>query len=217
MKLPAVASPPQPDSWLTLKDAAALLGVHPTTLRRWADEGQIPHITTPGGHRRFSTQDVTHLADTKRGLYQRGVEKVWGERAIAHARHEFPAHQHEKWLTAETPARDQLRQLGRHLMGVIMQYLSARDDDPAGAELLNQARQIGRQYGQLSLQQEHKLTDALQATQFFRDNLLEAALQLPEATHLHPSANARLMRRINTILNIVQLVIADVYSIQQEG
>ena len=39
--------------WLTLSEAAEQLGVHPTTLRRWADNGDIPVSVTPGGHRRF--------------------------------------------------------------------------------------------------------------------------------------------------------------------
>ena len=34
---------------LTLSDAAALLGVHPATLRRWADQGDVLVMVTPGG------------------------------------------------------------------------------------------------------------------------------------------------------------------------
>jgi excisionase family DNA binding protein len=41
-----------------LAAAAAYLGVHFTTLRRWADAGKIAHIRTPGGRRRFSQTDL---------------------------------------------------------------------------------------------------------------------------------------------------------------
>ena len=47
-----------PSRWLTLKDASAFLGVHYTTVRNWADRGEIRVFRTPGGHRRFSVEDL---------------------------------------------------------------------------------------------------------------------------------------------------------------
>jgi excisionase family DNA binding protein len=41
--------------------AAALLGVHPDTLVRWADDGKIPFWLTPGGQRRFRREDIEAL------------------------------------------------------------------------------------------------------------------------------------------------------------
>ncbi|MEZ4613334.1 MAG: helix-turn-helix domain-containing protein, partial [Caldilineaceae bacterium] len=50
--------------WLTLSEASDFLGVHYTTLRSWADNGDIPVFRTPGGHRRFSVGDLRRfLAD----------------------------------------------------------------------------------------------------------------------------------------------------------
>jgi excisionase family DNA binding protein len=43
---------------LRLSEAAALLGIHPDTLRRWADEGKVPTVRTPGGERRFYRADI---------------------------------------------------------------------------------------------------------------------------------------------------------------
>lgn len=34
-------------------DAAAFLGVSPSTVRNLADAGELPHRVTPGGHRRY--------------------------------------------------------------------------------------------------------------------------------------------------------------------
>lgn len=41
------------EGWLPLRDAAKEMGVSPTTLRAWADDGRVQTYRTPGGHRRF--------------------------------------------------------------------------------------------------------------------------------------------------------------------
>lgn len=43
---------------LTIGEVAELMGVHVTTVRRLADEGELKHARTPGGHRRFALRDV---------------------------------------------------------------------------------------------------------------------------------------------------------------
>ena len=57
---------PQQDQWLSLGQASALLNVHSSTLRRWADGGLVPHQRTPGGHRRFSRKALLPLLDGNR-------------------------------------------------------------------------------------------------------------------------------------------------------
>jgi len=47
--------------WLTLGEAARLLGVDETTLRGWADAGKVRVYRTPGGHRRFNASDLNGL------------------------------------------------------------------------------------------------------------------------------------------------------------
>ena len=36
-------------NWLSLREAAQLLGVHPGTVRNWADKGLLPVYRTRGG------------------------------------------------------------------------------------------------------------------------------------------------------------------------
>lgn len=43
---------------LLLGEAAALLSVHPATLRRWADAGRVPVSRTPTNQRRFRVGDL---------------------------------------------------------------------------------------------------------------------------------------------------------------
>jgi len=48
-------------SLLTPSEAAELLHVAPTTIRHWAQNGRLPFITTPGGHRRFTRENILSL------------------------------------------------------------------------------------------------------------------------------------------------------------
>lgn len=48
---------------LTPGEVARLFGVGQRAVARWADNGQLPHITTPGGHRRYRVGDVRRLLE----------------------------------------------------------------------------------------------------------------------------------------------------------
>jgi excisionase family DNA binding protein len=47
--------------WIGMAAAMDILGVGATTIKRWADEGRLPHIRTLGGHRRFNRSVVESL------------------------------------------------------------------------------------------------------------------------------------------------------------
>ena len=48
---------------LTITRAAALIGVHPNTLRSWADKGLVPHVRLPSGYRRFTVEQVEQIRE----------------------------------------------------------------------------------------------------------------------------------------------------------
>lgn len=43
---------------LTPADAAKFLSCHPDTVKRWAKDGKLAAIKTPGGHFKFSRADL---------------------------------------------------------------------------------------------------------------------------------------------------------------
>jgi twitching motility two-component system response regulator PilH len=55
------------NEWLTLGQAAAFLGAAQSTVRKWADGGQLPAFYTPGGHRRFRRGDLEAFLAVPRG------------------------------------------------------------------------------------------------------------------------------------------------------
>jgi excisionase family DNA binding protein len=202
---------PQTDqTWLPLRHAAARLNVHPTTLRRWADNGDIPFLLTPGGHRRFAAADIQEFASSRsqrRALVP--VEQVWAEKALTRTRRALAEPAPEEWFAGMTDDhRARHRQLGRQLMGLTLQYISSEEGN---GHLLEQAQDVGYEYGKISIEVGLPLTDALQAAIYFRDELIEVALQLPGSTQIRPEDNLRLMRRINRLLNVVHLAVAEMY------
>lgn len=202
------------EQWLPLSQAAKLLNVHPTTLRRWADEGEIAVLLTPGGHRRFALSDIEQFAENRHGLRRpAGIEQVWAERALTVTRREIVAHQDDHWLaTLDEESRAKNRVMGRQLMALTLQYISNGEDD----KLLEEAHRMGNEYGHQCQGINLPLTDALQAAIFFRDMMVETAMQLPENVRIKPEANLRLLRRINTLLNTIHLAIAEVYEVSQD-
>jgi excisionase family DNA binding protein len=206
----AKLSAPTETQWLGLGRAARVLGVHPITLRRWADLGELPVMLTPGGHRRFALADLQRFAAEHKQLrVTSGLEQSWAEQALAHTRRAIVGGSEEPWLAAFGEAdRQHNRELGRRLMGVMLQYVSLSD---GGDELLAEAVTIGGAYAQHALALGLSLVETLQAMLFFRDTLVEAAVQMPEAARARPEANVHLVRRINRLLNAVQLSIAGIY------
>ena len=202
---------PDPTEWLTLTEAADALHVHPTTLRRWADSGQIPVFLTPGGHRRFAASDVRHIASRRHSVRRVGpVERIWADQALSMARKQLGAQEGERWLKQhDGGARDRNRQMGQQLMGLILEYLTAEDDD---GPQLGQARKIGTQYGEASRGLGLPLGDALRAAMFFRDTLTMSAIQLPDNVRIPTGSQVQLVTRINRIVNEVQLGVADAYT-----
>ncbi len=50
-----------------------MLGVAETTVKRWADEGTLHCLRTPGGHRKFLLKDIAHFAE-ENGFVVGGTE-----------------------------------------------------------------------------------------------------------------------------------------------
>jgi len=198
------------ENWLSLKEAAERLTIHPATLRRWADKGAIPYMLTPGGHRRFSETDLDRfLQEQRREQSTLPMAQAWAEQALTRTRQGLAAQGSQPWMmTMDDANRDLHRQLGRRLMGLTLQYISSEE---ANGDMLQEAQSIGWEYGRINRAAGMSLSDALTASMYFRDELIEVALQLPDSVHVRTHDNLRLMRRINQLLNAVHLAIAEIY------
>ena len=200
----------EPTEWLSLSKAAALLGVHNMTLRRWSDSGRFPSYRTPGGHRRFSRQEIESYLARQRSNQTDRLSETWASAALVQTRQEVAQHQGQSWMQAvvEQDLRDKYRQLGHQLMGLLLQYVAA--EEPNGS-FIEEAERIGRLYGAYGRRAGLSLTNILEATLFFRDILVESSLKIPTTTYVEPGASLRILRRVNQVINSVQLAVTDYY------
>jgi DNA-binding transcriptional MerR regulator len=126
---PSIVS--NPGSALTISEVSQRTGIAPATLRVWQERyGLSPSRTTVGGHRRYSTSDVTRLRTVQRMIANGSSagEAVRAVMAGARADTSLP------WLVLDSQARPAARQLGDacfHLDGptcsALLRELLARD------------------------------------------------------------------------------------------
>ena len=171
----AIAAPSAAGSqerWLTLGEACRIIGVDESTLRRWADAGQVHAFRTPGGHRRFAAADIQELL-AGRGHDGRRYREL-GDLAVSRIRrqlHRSPAQDASWYTTVDESSRERLRPLGRRLAALAAEYLGRRTHR---AGLLEDARGLGREYGRELAASGLRLAQAVEAFIFFRRSLDDA-------------------------------------------
>jgi len=166
--------PRRTSRWLTLGQAARFLGVHPVTLRRWADGGEIPCLRTPGGHRRFLEEDLVAFLSGRRREASLPVSEEIAHGMFHQARWAVvEGVTREPWYAAFDDAdRAARRESGRRILGLAIQYALRT----AGREpILEEGRRIGWEYGQDAARRGLSLVDTVRAFLFFREALIRSA------------------------------------------
>lgn len=201
------------NQWLSLSEAAKLLGVHANTLRRWANNGNIPVHTTPGGHRRFLASELLEMVKNNALVpHNNSTGRVWADYALVEARQRLHDKPTPRWKEAfDETEREEKRELGRRLLGLIMQHIANGTGDES---LLIEATSIGVRYAQGCLRSGLSASEGLEATMFFRDTMTEVALQMPEVAHISPDDQVRLLRKLNQVFNTVQKSFVEYYDKQ---
>jgi len=170
----------QTSEWVSLGEAARLIGVHPATIRNWAEKGELPFRRTAGGHRRFHRTDLKRwLASHRLGQpteAQLVVQSALGRTRLAIAdRQPLDSLGWYNRLSAE--ARDTMRRLGLELMDILINHLTSTTPETG----LQAAHEIGEAYGRLLKGQKLSLIQAVEGYLYFSSFLLEALVQLAEA------------------------------------
>jgi excisionase family DNA binding protein len=161
--------------WLSLQEASRMLGVHPSTLRQWADAGKIHTVRTPGGHRRFAETDVRALLEPE-VLEPSAVHlSVFGSRGKARLEVSGGELGEQTWYQKlDETGKAEYRDLGRKLLPMVMQYLSQPADQPT---ILEEARSLARNFCQRSLLGKLNLVEAVTLFLYLQNFLLDGVVK----------------------------------------
>ena len=202
-------------NWLSLREAAQLLGVHPGTVRNWADKGLLPVYRTRGGHRRFKRDEVELWASTARG-----EPSVDPASVVQTAMHNIRLKISEGRLAAEPwyqklddEARRQYRESAQSLFRGLVTYLSSGGEDGVA-----EARSIGYEYASRARRFALNGPEAARAFLFFRDALLQSVIEVYQAANV-PSGKiwGQVLLGVNGFTDVVLLNLLETFERLERG
>jgi excisionase family DNA binding protein len=166
--------------WLSLGEASKLLGIHPVTLRIWADTGKMPFTRTPGGHRRFAEEDVLAFYESTQDRADANDLDLLVQSALGRARWELNRHGlgDQAWYHAfDQMGRFHEQELGRRLLSVLVQYVArAGESPPIQKRSLDEGRGLGERMGTATARVGMSLPETVRAFLLFQDSVIDAVV-----------------------------------------
>ncbi len=198
------------EDWLSLSDAAKLLGVHPSTVRLWSDKGILPVHKTQGGHRRYKRGEILLWAVTSStpreeaiepdGVMQEVVKNVRMQISEGHL-------QAEPWYQKlDEDARAQYRLSGRSLFQGLMTYVSTN-----GQEAATEAYALGYEYASRARRYNLSYVDAAKAFLFFRNALVESVIKVYSESNVPSRRATEMYSRIQHFTDDILISLLETY------
>lgn len=189
-------------SLVSISEASRILGVTEVTLRQWTDEGKVKAFVTPGGHRRYSKNELK--------LFMGSQQRIHSIKDLVAELKDAPSHQHEiartffattSWYNQLTrESQEQFAETGRRLVNLVIKYIaepSKRD------ETIELARDVGCTFGETLAKMDLSLTDSIQAFILHRDPVVNAAARLMKAREAFNERAAEAVPLVNHVMDEV--------------
>ncbi len=196
--------------WLKLSDVAQKLGIHPGTVRAWADQGVLPVYRTEGGHRRFLESEIELWMQTSKSKKEVTPDNALND-VLKHIRFKIKENQleTETWYQKlDKDARMKYRMSSKNLMQSLSNFLVAE-----GAEAIAEARSLGYEYASRGRRYDLSLIDATRAFLFFRNALLEAMMSVYlDSCVSDMGAWGNMLSRINAFTDQTMLSLMETYA-----
>ena len=206
---------PAAQNWLTLGAASELLGVSESTIRRWADAGDVGSYRTRGGHRRILEEDLRQLVSAQAGAPpSRDTDRISDiaigriKRRISRGRQ---GHTTTVFERLSDDARERLRLLGRQLVDLFARYVAS---NPKGERFTEDAHTLGREYGRTLVLSGVGLTAAVQTFNAMRRSLEETASQIAAEAGLNAEDAVEAVEATLGLADTILEAMAEVYEQQ---
>jgi len=198
------------DEWLTLSNAAKLLGVHPSTVRLWSDKGALPVHKTQGGHRRYKRGEILLWAETNSKSREEAIEpEGMMNEVVKNVRMQISEGrlQKESWYQLlDEDARVQYRSSARSLFQGLMTYMTTN-----GADAANEAYAIGYEYASRARRYSLSYVDAAKAFLFFRDTLVESVIKVYTEANVPSKKATAMYAKMHTFTDQILISLLDTY------
>ena len=205
----------KPGGWMSLSQVAQILGVHPSTVRSWANQGFIPVHRTNGGHRRFLNSEIELWMQSRRVDGPLDVYLVM-QNALRNTRFQISEGKlkEEDWYNKlDEEARELYRVSGRSLLQGLMTSMS-EDKSAASSE----AEALGYEYASRGRRCELNAIEATHAFLFFRNMLLESMLAVYEAASVRsPKAWSDMFLRMTAFTDRILITLMETYEVYQRA
>lgn len=196
------------EEWLSLSDAAKVLGVHPSTVRLWSDKGILPTHKTQGGHRRYKRNEILLWLETRRKSSEIEPESMMNE-VVKNVRMQISEGrlQAEFWYQKlDEDARAQYRLSSRSLFHGLMQYIASHGEDAA-----SEAYAIGYEYASRARRYELSYVDAAKAFLFFRDALVSSVIKVYGDAKVPAPQTSEMFTKIHTFTDEILISLLQTY------
>ncbi len=196
--------------WLSLSEAASLLGVHPSTVRLWSDKGMLPVHKTQGGHRRYKRGEILLWSESNSKSREEALEpEGMMQEIVRNVRMHISEGrlQEEVWYQSlDEDARAQYRMSARSLFQGLMTYVATN-----GREAKSEAYAIGYEYASRARRYSLSYVDAAKAFLFFRDMLVESVIKVYTEANIPARRAIEIYVRIHTFTDDILISLLETY------
>lgn len=199
--------------WLSVLQVAALMGVHPSTIRQWSDKGILPTHRTTGGHRRYRQAEIDLWRETAQQRQEsdplHAIQAAIGQIRMQIGEGKLES---EPWYAKlDEHARAQYRQSGILLVRGLMAYMASEDpsDD-------NESYALGYEYASRGHRYGLRAVEAAHAFLFFRNTLLEAFFAAYDQARVPPGAAwGRMLSKMHAFTDKILLHLLETYDLME--